>query len=234
MFNGKTYFLTGASSGIGAAIAEMLTGNGARVIAIGRHVELIKDSPRYLPKRVDLAQVNQLDEIFKRIIKKEPSIDGVICAAGIGRFATLEQFSFAQMQNMMNVNFTSQALLVRLLLPRLKQQSQSHVIFIGSEAALAGSKNGSMYCASKFALRGFSQSLREESAKSEVNVSLINPGMVKTPFFDHLDFEPGEAEENYIMPQDIADTVKLVLSSRHGTLFEEINLSPLKKVIKFK
>jgi len=233
MLSGRTYFLTGSSSGIGAAIAQTLLEKNARVIALGRHVSLIKDREYYLPKRVDFAQVNQLEEIFKRIIKKESKIDGVICAAGVGRFSALEQFSFAQMQHVMNVNFSAHALLVRLLLPRLKQQERSDVIFIGSEAALSGGKNGAMYCASKFALRGFSQSLRDECSKSGVRVTLINPGMVKTPFFDQLNFQPGEEPENYLVPEDIADTVELILSARQGTLFEEINLSPLKKVIKF-
>jgi len=233
MLSGRTYFLTGSSSGIGAAIAQTLLEKNARVIALGRHVSLIKDRENYLPKRVDFAQVNQLEEIFKRIIKNESKIDGVICAAGVGRFSALEQFSFAQMQHVMNVNFSAHALLVRLLLPRLKQQERSDVVFIGSEAALSGGKNGAMYCASKFALRGFSQSLRDECSKSGVRVTLINPGMVKTPFFDQLNFQPGEEPENYLLPEDIADTVELILTARQGTLFEEINLSPLKKVIKF-
>ncbi len=233
MFNGRTYFLTGASSGIGASIAQMLLDNNAKVIALGRHVELIEGSESYFPKRVDFLQTNQLEGIFKRLIKSETQIDGVICAAGIGRFGAIEQFSFSQMQNMMDVNFMAHALLVRLLLPRLKQQERSDVLFIGSEAALAGSKNGAMYCASKFALRGFSQALREECAKSDVKVNLINPGMVKTPFFNQLNFQPGDDEENYILPEDVANAAKLVLSTRHGTLFDEINLSPLKKVIKF-
>ncbi|MDH5257654.1 MAG: SDR family oxidoreductase [Gammaproteobacteria bacterium] len=233
MFSGSTYFITGSSSGIGASIASMLLENNARVIALGRHVELIKGSDNFFPKRVDFSQLNQLEEMFKRIIKNEKKIDGVICAAGIGRFSALEQFSFEQMQNIMSVNFTAHSLLVRLLLPRLKQQEKSDVLFIGSEAALAGGKNGAMYCASKFAIRGFSQSLREEASKSGVRVSLINPGMVKTPFFDKLNFQPGDEEENFVLPDDVADAAKLVLSARHGTLFEEINMSPLKKVIKF-
>jgi len=233
MFSGKTFFLTGSSSGIGKSIATMLLDNNARVIALGRHVALMKDRENFLPKRVDFSQLSQLEEMFKRIIKNESSIDGVICAAGLGQFSALEQFSFVQMQNILNVNFTAHALLVRLLLPRLKQRDRSDVLFIGSEAALAGGKNGAMYCASKFAIRGFSQALREECAKSGVRVSLVNPGMVKTPFFDQLSFQPGDDSDNYILPDDVADTSKLILSARQGTLFEEINMSPLKKVIKF-
>jgi short-subunit dehydrogenase len=92
----------------------------------------------------------------------------------------------------MNLNFVSQSFLAKEFLPALKRKALADLIFIGSEAALAGSRKGSIYCASKFALRGFSQSLRDECAKSSVRVSLINPGMVKTDFFQSLTFEPGE------------------------------------------
>ncbi len=116
----------------------------------------------------------------------------------------------------------------------MKRQGQGNLVFIGSEAALSGSRKGAVYCATKFALRGFAQSLREECSNSGIRSTIVNPGMVKTGFFDNLSFEPGDAEENYILPQDVADAVLTILSARPGTCFDEINLSPLKKVIKFK
>ena len=108
----------------------------------------------------------------------------MISCCGYGHFAELEQFSFAAMQKMMNVNFLSQALLVKTFIADLKKRQNAKIIFIGSECSLSGQKKGSMYCASKFALRGFSQSLRQECRGSNVAVSLINPGMVDTAFFD--------------------------------------------------
>jgi len=119
-------------------------------------------------------------------------------------------------------------------LPRLKKKGFGDIVFIGSEAALQGSKNGAIYCASKFALRGFAQSLRAECAKGGVRISTINPGMVQTSFFESLDFQPGEEPANYIEPSDVSDVVKLILTARPGTVFDEINLSPLKKVIRSK
>ena len=93
-----------------------------------------------------------------------------------------------------------------------------------------GTRQGSIYCASKFAIRGFSQALREECGKSNVRVTLINPGAVRTPFFDELHFEPGAAQENAIEPEDIAEVLLTVLQARPGTVFDEINLSPLSHV----
>jgi NADP-dependent 3-hydroxy acid dehydrogenase YdfG len=134
----------------------------------------------------------------------------------------------------MNLNFTSQVYLTKALLPALKSKANSDLIYIGSEAALKGSRKGSIYCASKFALRGFTQALREECGKSNVRVCLINPGMVKTAFFESLTFEPGDHDGNSISPEDVATTVSYVLESRYQIVIDEINLSPLNKVIKFK
>jgi NADP-dependent 3-hydroxy acid dehydrogenase YdfG len=76
--------------------------------------------------------------------------------------------------------------------------------------------------------------LRQESAAAGIRVTLINPGMVRTGFFDQLDFEPGEDPTHAIVPEDIAVAVKMVLSARPETVFDEINLSPLKKVVRRK
>ena len=104
---------------------------------------------------------------------------------------------------------------------------------MGSEAALAGGKRGAVYSAAKFGLRGLAQALRQECAASGLRVSIINPGMVQTEFFNGLDFRPGEAPDNYILPDDVALAVQMILEARQGTVFDEINLSPQKKVIRF-
>ena len=90
------------------------------------------------------------------------------------------------------------------------------------------------YCASKFALRGFAQALRQECCGSGVHVSIINPGMVRTEFFDELDFGPGQNSCNFIEVINVANTLKMILEARSGMVIDEINLSPLKKVVSFK
>jgi len=233
MLLNKTFIVTGASSGIGKAISDMLLALSANVIGIGRSVQPENDQPRFKAIKIDFNKPTNYENPLKELVKNIDNVDGCICAAGIGRFGALEQFSFSQMQSIMHVNFTAHALLLRYLLPKFKQQKKGDVIFIGSEAALDGGKNGAMYCASKFALRGLALSLREECSKSGVRISLINPGMVKTPFFDELSFAPGGKAENYLEANDVANAAKLILTSRPGTVFDEINLSPLKKVIDF-
>ena len=112
----------------------------------------------------------------------------------------------------------------------MKRARHGHLIFTGSEAALTGTQKGSLYCAAKFALRGFAQALRAETARSGLRVTLINPGMVQSPFFDELDFQPGDDADNYILPEDVAEVITQALMARDGTVIDEINLSPQKKV----
>jgi len=230
----KRYLVTGSRSGIGKCIAEMLLQEGAKVLGFSRKDEKHEERNDYSIINSDFSEISGLESQFKKVFAEYDDFDGLICSAGFGHFGALEQFSVKKMQQIMNVNFMSQAILVRLILPKLKKKGSGDIVFIGSEAALQGSKNGAMYCASKFALRGFAQSLRAECAKGGVRISTINPGMVQTSFFESLDFQPGEEPANYIKPNDVADVVKLILAARPDTVFDEINLSPLKKVIRSK
>jgi short-subunit dehydrogenase len=231
----RKLLITGASRGIGRAISERLMADGARVIGIARDFSHWADPPDTLaPYALDLGELDELPQRLKTIGQAHPDIDGIICCAGFGRFGSLEEFSPGQIRDLIDLNLTSQILLIREFLPRIKAAGQGDLIIMGSEAALAGGRRGAVYSATKFALRGFSQSLREECAGAGVKVTLINPGMVKTGFFDDLHFGPGEAEENYLLPGDVAEAVAMVLSARPGTCFDEINLSPLKKVVQFR
>lgn len=232
----RTVLVTGASSGIGRAVARNLLQQGHHVLGMSRDSgKFIRQMDNFTPVQLDLSRLN--DDIPQKIRELEqafPEIDAVVFCAGRGQFGSVEEFSYAQIESLITLNFTSQAFLVKALLPALKRKNHSDLIFIGSEAALKGSRKGAMYCASKFALRGFTQSLREECAKSNVRVSLINPGMVKTAFFGQLSFEPGDDQSNFIEPEDVAETVSYVLNSRAHIVIDEINLSPLNKVVKFK
>jgi 3-hydroxy acid dehydrogenase/malonic semialdehyde reductase len=184
--------------------------------------------------QLDLSRLNDIPLKMRELERAFPELDAVVFCAGRGQFGSVEEFSYAQIEGLMTVNFTSQAFLVRALLPALKRKEHGDLIFIGSEAALKGSRKGALYCASKFAVRGFTQALREECGQSKVRVCLINPGMVKTAFFESLSFEPGDDDSNFIEPEDVAEAVSYVLNSRAQIVIDEINLSPLNKVVKFK
>ncbi len=230
----KNIIVSGASSGIGRAISTRLLQQGYRVTGVARDFSKFPcDDLRFTPVCMDLSNLDELPARLDALVKKDTVIDGLICCAGSGRFGSLEEFSAPQIRQLLDLNLTSQLYLVRALLPGMKQRGSGNIVFMGSEAALAGGKRGAVYSAAKFGLRGLAQALRQECAASGLRVSIINPGMVQTEFFNELDFRPGEAPDNYILPDDVALAVQMILEARQGTVFDEINLSPQKKVVRF-
>ncbi len=233
----RTAIVTGASSGIGMAICHHLLHQGWKIFGLARDFSKagsIVTHSDFNAVPIDLQDLETLPETLNLLIKSIPSINAVIFCAGKGQFGSLEEFSYPQIRELLDINFTSQAYLARTVLPKMKQAKQGDLVFMGSEAALNGSRKGSIYCASKFALRGFAQALRDECAKSGVRVSIINPGMVATSFFDDLNFEPGKEPSASILPNDVAEMVSLVLNTRQGTIIDEITCSPSNKNIQFK
>ena len=183
--------ITGSSSGIGRATAQKLLEAGAVVYGIARnHEKFQPDTKRYKPLTIDVTDLKVLPGQLSDLLATQPEIDGLISNAGYGSFEGLENFSPEQIYSYINDNLTSHLVITRCLLPHFKTKNRGDVIFIGSEAALEGKKKGSLYCATKFGLRGFSQSIRQESTNKNIRVTLINPGMVRTSFFDDLNFQP--------------------------------------------
>ena len=232
----RCILVTRASSGIGQAICSELLSLGHKVIGIARNAVKgpLNNNQNFFPCAIDLANLGNLPDELAVISKQHTTIDTIVCCAGRGQFGGLEEFSYDQIKSLVDLNFISQAYVSKAFLPTLKTQKHSNIIFIGSEAALSGSRKGAIYCATKFALRGFAQSLRDECSQSGVHISIINPGATKTPFFDKLNFSHGPESCHSIETKEIADAVVLILTMRPGTVVEEINLSPLKKVIKSK
>tara|TARA_B100001093_G_C26506193_1_gene875501 strand:- start:412 stop:786 length:375 start_codon:yes stop_codon:yes gene_type:complete len=116
----------------------------------------------------------------------------------------------------------------------MKYKKNGDIFFIGSESGLSGKKKGTLYSAAKFGLRGFCQALRDEVANSGIRVCLLNPGFVRTPFFESLNFEPAEMENDAIEVADIAKIIFDILHTRVGTNIDEVNLSPSTRSINFK
>lgn len=228
----RKILITGASSGIGRATTEKLLNDGHEVIGIARDFSRYPHAGKaFTAVTLDLEAIDLLPEKLQALAKEHNNIDALICCAGRGQFGSLEEFSYQQIRSLLDLNVVSQAYLARAFIPVLKQQPNSTLIFIGSEAALRGSRKGSIYCASKFAIRGLAQSLRDECSKSGLSVSIVNPGMVKTEFFDELSFTHGDDEDNYLLATDVADTIALIINARGSVVLDEINLSPLKNVV---
>lgn len=235
-FARRTILVTGASSGIGRAVRDRLLAEDHSVIALSRtptpESKLSNSGGgRYHPVACDLSVLDDIPAAMDQICREFPDLDGVVSNAGAPAFGGLEQWAPEKIKRMIDLNLTSHLLVVRGVIARLKRRELADVILMGSESALQGGKQGSIYCAAKFGLRGFADSLRREASSSGVRVSIVHPGMVRTPFFEGLDFGPGEDSTQAIEPEDVADAVALVLHARVGTVFDEIVLSPQKKVV---
>ncbi len=227
--------ISGTSSGIGRAIALHMLSLGHQVIGLSRRPLIFaNEMNNYQHYLIDFADIANTECCLAEIKKQHSDVEIIIGNAGYGRFGTLEQFSTQQIWHLLQVNFLGQVLLVKTFLPQLKRQRKGKIILMGSEAALSGAKQGSIYCASKFALRGFCQSLRHECSSAGVAVTLINPGFVDTPFFASLNFAPGLQPENALQAEDVADTVAHLINLENHYVVEEINLQPLNKKIRTK
>lgn len=212
--------VTGASSGIGAAISQGLLAAGHRVIPVSRRSDSV----------IDFTDPD-VEEKLKVLQRDNPEIDIIILSAGYGQFVNLESFSWEAMQAMMQVNFLAQALLVKTFLPAMKRRGGGKIIGIASECALQGQRLGSLYCASKFALRGFLQSVRQECSRADIAVSVVNPGFVNTPFFDNLDFQPGAEQQHVIQPEQVAEMVLQIINTNNNCVVEEVTIQPMQRVI---
>ena len=208
--------------------------DGFKVLGVGRRLSPLKSvSDKYIHYQIDLEKVTKSEKEFGRLIKENPEVSGLVHCAGIGEFDNIENMSLPTIEKLININLLSAIVVTKLLVPKLKSQNEGSLVYIGSEAGLKGSKKGAVYSASKFALRGFAQSIRDETAKNNVSVTIVNPGMIRGRFFEDKNFRPGKDEANAIKPSDLAKLVAFIVKDRKGMIIDEINLSQTKKVIEF-
>jgi len=229
----RTVLITGASGGIGGALCRRLLQARYAIIDLGRQQALPEETAHYQHVTVNLLDDIRLRRVVKRLLDEVPAVDAAVLAAGAGRFGNLEEFSATQIRSLLELNLLSPILISRWLVPHFKRKKHSDLILVGSEAALHGGRKGAVYCASKFGLRGFSQALRAESGSQGLRVGLVNPGMVRTGFFDELNFAPSTDNNCALTAEDVARCIIQMLEMPAHCVLDEINLSPLKSVISF-
>lgn len=205
--------VTGASSGIGKAIALRLIKMGYKVIGLSRRCSI--EDKNYKHIEVDLTDTKAIEKVSKEI----DEVALLVHSAGFGRFEPHEELSPSTINDMLSVNLHAPILLTNLLLRKLKK-SESNIIFITSIEAIRSAKFAALYSATKAGLRAFSLSLFEELRRAKVTTLVINPDMTHTEFFDSLRFEPQKA----LLASDIADVVENALTMRQGASINEVTI----------
>lgn len=221
----KIAIVTGANKGIGLECVNLMLSKGAIVYGLCR-TGCSHSHPNYTCIQADVRNLETMTSAFSQVIEKHGKVDVLINNAGLGYFGACEEILIDQWQEMFDTNVTGLFYATRLALPSMKAQGMGHIINISSIAGLEGYQQVSGYCATKFAVRGFSDALYKEVRDFGVKVTCVYPGSVKTDFFRHS--ENIQAHDNMLMPQDVASQIVYCLESPAN--FHHINLEirPLK------
>lgn len=222
----KTAIVTGASSGIGAAITEMLLAQGYQVFGFGRNFrELsVEASELFHPITCDLMKLTELTEQIKTI-KKNHDIHLLVNNAGVGFFGPHEELSPTKIHAMVTTNLEVPMVLSQLLLRDLKK-NQGTIINISSITAKKSNTYGCAYGATKAGLSSFSTSLFDEVRKYGVKVVTIHPDMTQTNFYRNANFSEGDTLDSYLLPEEVAATCKSILDLRDGLVVTDLTLQP--------
>ena len=221
----QTALITGASSGIGQAIAQRLLEHGYEVYGIGRDFSActLTGHAQFHTVVLDLLDTPALLAFLETLPKDNLSV--LVNSAGCAWYGPHETLSAKAIQTMTRVNLETPILLCGKLLRTLKQ-NHGTIINIASVTALETSTHGAAYGALKAGLVHFSRTLFEEHRKSGLKVSVILPDMTDTALYRNADFGPDLTEGAYLSPEDTADAVMAVLNAREGTVLSEIVLRP--------
>jgi len=229
MTENRSVLVTGASRGIGLACCQLLGQIGFQTVSLCRTPPTVS-LPGNTHVSVDLSDLKATGSAIKRVLS-DYDISALVCNAGRGDIGSLENFSSTQIQQSIALNLVSPLCIARDCIPTLRKQERSDIIFIGSTSALQGARYGSLYSAAKFGLRGVAQALSHEVASANCHVGIVQPGSVRTSFFDELSFEPGPDEAHALHAEDVAVAVHSMLSSKDRAVINEIVVQPRVHVV---
>lgn len=219
--------ITGGSSGIGKETAKQLIQKGATVVITGRDenkLNLVAKEIGAIPLLFDVSDFNSINDMSaKAITLLGGKIDVLVNNAGIGVFPKLGEITIEDMQSVYNTNVFGLALLTQEIVKTFKIQNYGNIINLGSSASLKGFVGGSIYAASKFALRGMTQSWQAELRKFNIRVSLVNPSEVATAFAAE-NREEREEMPNKLGAEEIAHTIVSVVEMRDKGFVPEVNI----------
>ena len=225
----KKAIVTGSSSGIGKEITLRLLSLGWQVTGLSR-TNNIQDS-NFTALEADLSDNEDTLKAIEKL--KDTDANLLVNCAGFGVFEPHEELSASTISSMVHLNLTAPLLLTSSQLRSLKKNN-GYLININSIEALRASKFAGVYSATKAGLKAFGDSLFEETRKSGVSITNINPDMTQSNFYDELRFDVSDKEDEKLLASDIADAIEHILSMRKGAVVSEYTIRSLNFGIKKK
>lgn len=190
MTNKNVWFVTGASKGLGLALVQKLLSQGYRVAATSRSVDRLKEavganSENFLPLALDLLNEADVKTAIDTTVQHFGQLDVVVNNAGYGLVGALEELSDAEAKTNFDVNVFGSLNVIRQAMPQLRKQGSGHLFNIASIGGFSGGFPGfGIYCATKFAVHGFSEGLLHEAAPFGIHTTLVMPGYFRTNFLE--------------------------------------------------
>lgn len=194
-FEGKRIWLTGASLGIGRALAIELAARGARLVLTSRSPEPLAALAAELggPERAialsgDVTDAKRMHDVAATASDELGGIDILVANAGTHLFTKPEAFDAEEYLRLMSINYGGMLHAIEAVLPAMLERGSGHIVGVASLAGFRGMPRAAAYCASKSAMIAFLESLRFHTKSAGVPVTIVNPGFVRTPLTDKNDF----------------------------------------------
>ena len=196
-FKNKVVLITGASSGIGRESAIQFAKLGANIVLVARRKDKLVQVADELKKfnittlicQCDVAKKDQVKEMSKIVLEKFDSVDILVNNAGFAIYGSVNDLSIDEIESQMETNYFGMIYCIKNFLPTMLDKKSGHIVNVASVAASFGLPGIASYCASKFAMLGFSEGLKHELKNSGVGITVVSPIMVRTNFFEHPSFE---------------------------------------------
>jgi short-subunit dehydrogenase len=179
--DGKTALLTGATGGLGRAMAEALAARGATVVLSSRKPEELDELALALPGEGHRRVVTDLDQqgAAEQLAAEAGEVDVLVANAGLGANGSIDAFSPEEIERVVRVNLEAPIRMARAYVPAMRERGSGHIVFVSSLAGKAATPKTALYTATKAGLRGFAISLRQDLARDGIGVSIVCPGFVR-------------------------------------------------------